>query len=823
MGVPYLAKYGESVIDHGYDIVAIRPGEKRPFGKDWETKKLGKKTLAAFIENDRGAFGVGIKTAKTPGVDIDCYDPSLVEHMVHFTFDMLGESLLRVGFAPKTLLVYRTGKPFPKTQSKVFLDDEGRQVKLEVLADGQQFVALHVHPDTEKPYRWRNKQHPGNFARADLPLIDQDDALAIVEEFERQARERGWPEKSVGQRMAARSGDYDYDDPFITDKAKVELPAEEIRKKLDKVPHPEEHDHWVNVGMALYHQFDGSDEGLVMWHEWSAQASNYDSDELDYRWTTFNVEGKKREPMTARYILKHAQEEEERLAGERLDEIKALLDQAQDFPAIRSLCSEIKREAFDVFARNMLAGMIQKRIDRINGTKMSIGAVRDLIRYENPENTATPSWMEPFVFLQSREAFYSTRNGTIIKVKAFDASFGRYMMTKKDRLEGKSAPEHSASHAALNRYEIPSVFDVRYMPNMEPIFELNGVTFVNSYNPESMPEMPERLNRHQRRMIDRFLAHMEHLFANERDRKLLLSWMAHIVQTGGRSNWAPVVQGAEGDGKTTIGVVLAAALGGAANCDTINGDALEEKYTAWSEGKLFVMMEEVRLHGENRYDVLNRMKTYVSNETVSVRRMQTDRYPVINTVNYMMFTNFKNALPINDEDSRYFPIFSRWQRREKVKAFQRENPNYYAELQEVMQEPGALRRFFMDYELHPEFDPKLRAPDSSAKREMVALNKHEHEDSFNDAIQDSNDPLISEALLDPQHAVDTIEGLFLGTGKGLHAWLSERGWAMLGRFKIDGRNRSLWSQDPERFGHGGPEKETSRLIRKYLAAGGDAI
>ena len=58
-------------------------------------------------------------------------------------------------------------------------------------------------------------------------------------------------------------------------------------------------------------------------------------------------------------------------------------------------------------------------------------------------------------------------------------------------------------------------------------------------------------------LIDRFLAHMEHLFANERDRKLLLSWMAHIVQTGGRSNWAPVIQGAEGDGKTTIGVALA--------------------------------------------------------------------------------------------------------------------------------------------------------------------------------------------------------------------------------------------------------------------------
>ncbi len=821
MGVAYLEKYGAAVLDNGYAICAIRPGEKRPYGRDWEAQKFGPKTLAGFVEKGRGDFGVGVKTARTPGVDIDCYDADLVEHMIRFTTELLGDTLERVGMAPKTLLVYRCKTPFPKTQSKVFLDDEQRAVKLEVLADGQQFVALHIHPDTGKPYRWKDKKHVGNTPRADLPVIDQDDALAIVEEFERMARERGWPEKKAGNNLAARSGNFDYDDPFITDKAKIELPAEEIRKKLDKVPDPDDHDHWFKVGMALYHQFDGSDEGLQMWHEWSAQAHNYDQDALDYRWSTFDVEGKKREPLTARYILKYAQEEEERLAGERLDELKDSLVATRDMPALNRLCQEIKKEAFDIVQREVLSGIVQKQIERITGTKMAITSVRTMTRYENPENTSTPTWLEQFVYLQARDEFYSTRTHFGMKVKAFDASYARFMMTKKDRLEGKSTPEHAASHAALNRYEVPTVADVRYMPGQPDIFELDGVSYVNRFDEDTFPDVPERLTKKQIKMVDRFLAHMEHLFLHERDRKLLLSWMAYIVQTNGRSNWCPIIQGAEGDGKTTIATVLSVALGGSHNCATINGDAMAEKYTSWAEGKLFLFIEEVRLHGENRFDVLNKLKPYITNPAVPIRRMNTDIYDVPNTVNYMMGTNFKNALPINDEDSRYFPVFSRWQSKKRLDAFKAANAAYYADLAELAEHGEALRRFFLDYELHEEFDPNRRAPPSAAKREMIALNRTDEDMAFDDALEDSADPLVCEALLDPQHAVETIDGLTIPYGRAGNSWLTERGWTQLGRFKIEGKKRTLWSQDPERFGH--EEKAISAAIRKFIAQGGDHI
>lgn len=829
MASAYLEKFGADVLANGYSICAIRPGAKRPYGKDWESQKFGPKTLAGFIEKGRGDFGVGIKTRRTPGVDIDCYDADLVEHMVAFTTELLGDTLQRVGMAPKTLLVYRTSSPFPKTQSKTFMDDEGRPVKLEVLADGQQFVALHIHPDTGKPYRWAGKKHVGNTPREELPEITQDDALALVEEFETQARARGWPEKKAGNRLEARSGQFDYDDPFITDKQKVELSAEEIRKKLDLVPDPDDHDHWFQVGMALYHQFDGSEQGLQMWHEWSAQAHNYDMEALDERWKTFNVEGKKREPLTARYILKYAKAEEERLAGEAIDEIKSDLDEAQGYPEIRNICEKIKKTAFDQFQRDMLAQMIQKQIKKVTGTSMAIGAVRALVRYENPENTATPSWMEPFVYVQHTETFYNQDNRQSLSTKAFDQSFGRYMMTKKDRLEGKSTPEHSASHAALNRYEIITVSNVMYVPGMDAVFEANGQRYVNGFHEDTLPETPERLNRQERRMVDRFLRHMEHLFAHDRDRKLLLSWMAYIIKTNGRSNWCPVLQGVEGDGKTTIATIMSIMLGGAANAITINGDSLAEKYTPWAENNLFCFIEEVRLHGADRYAVINKIKPYITNTTVPIRRMNTDIYDVLNTVNYMMATNSKDGIPLDENGTRYFPIFSRWQNKKRLDAWIEANPEYYAELAELVDYAGAFRRFFLDYELHEEFNPKKRAPVSHARAEMIALNKAPEDDLFDSALEESDNPMVCEALLCPAALSEMTEEIVIPYGRAGNTWLSEKGWAFLGRFKVDGAMRRLWSMEPERFkrpsdpnGAAG-DKLIAARIRKYIADGGDAI
>lgn len=822
----FLKKYAQIVFDNGYEPVFIRPGEKRPFGAKWEQKTHGPKTIAKAIEAGRGNFGVGIKTKLTPLVDIDCYDEALVEHMRQFAEELIGPTLERTGQAPKLGMLYRADKPFPKTQSAFFIDDEGRPVKLEVLGEGQQFVAFHIHPDTGKPYKWKDGITPATVAAEDVQIITHEDASELVAEFERQCRNRGWPEKSTVKRLESRSGDFDYDDPFITDKHKIEITAEELRAKLQMVPNPEDHETWFMVGMALYHQFDGSDDGLEMWHEWSAEADNYKQDDLDYRWTTFDVEGKKREPLTARFILKLAKAEEDRIATDEFDEIKEAIADCSSVQEVKKVCERVKRTAFDSLLRATIVGEVVTKLKQL-GTSMTKSAVGALTRYENPENHATPPWLESFVYVQMDETFYSPKTRQSLSKNGFDASYNRYMMTKKDRLEGRSSPEHTASHVALNRYLIPTVANRMYLPGEDEIFEIAGLKYVNSYSDISVPEVPERIGKKGRQAIERVLAHFEHLFKNDRDRKLLLSWLAHIVQTNKRVNWAPVIQGAEGDGKTFFYMLLGAVLG-ADNVKTIQGDALAEIYSSWAEGSQFVFVEEVRLHGKDRFSVINKVKPYITNAMAPIRRMKVDTYNVINTVNYMLTTNFKDGVPVSGGDSRYFPMFSRWQTKGAIAAFNKANPRYYDELHEALFEAGSLRRWLLDYELCAEFNPMKRAPISADREEMVYLNQSEEEEALLSALDASDNPLFCEALLDSGMMTDALlgQGATAPQTSAVKRLLVEAGFApviagKVTQVKVKGKARRLWSQDRDRWIKDGVIDTAA--IRRFVAEGGDPI
>lgn len=815
MALKYLKKYALQVIENGYDICFIRPGEKRPFGKDWEAVKHGPKRIAAAIEAGRGHFGVGIKTKHTVGVDIDCYDRDLVKYMVRVTQDLCGKTLQRVGLAPKTLLVYRTEEPFPKTQSKVFIDDEGRQVKLEVLADGQQFVAFHIHPDTDEPYKWLGDESVLDVPQHELEVIDRDDALELVAEFERQCRKRGWAEKSTVKRLTTGSGGREVQTAFIGDKSKVDLLPEQLLKKLHMVPNAEDYDTWFHVGMALYHQFDGAEEGLMMWHEWSAPAANYDMDALDAKWPTFDVEGKKREPITARFILKQAQAEEERLSGEELEEIQEDIRSADGHRMFGEVMDKIKHIAFPPMLRESLVVMLKDKIKSVTGTPMPVGMIRKQCAYENPEHRSTPAWLRDWTFIQQDESFYNSKTRQVMTTKAFDLSYGRFLLTKKDVLEGISTPEHSASHVAVHRYQIPAVANKMYVPWEDEFFEANKLAYVNSYSAATVPEeVPESLTASQKKICRRVEKHLEHLFDVDRDRKLLLSWLAYIVQTGTKINWSPVIQGVENDGKSFFGRMMAVVIGGE-NVNVINGEQLAEQYTSWAEGSQFCMVEEVRLHGADRYAVINKMKPYVANDMVTVRRMRTDSYKVINTVNYFLTTNHKDGVPVNENTSRYFPMFSRWQTKVALDAFNAANPNYYAKLHAALEHPGVLRRWLLDYDLHEEFSAVERARESHSLKEMRYLNQTEEEEGLAEILDESDDPEVSRELVNSLKLQEIMadRGVPVPYGQGWKRLMSERGFTHLGKIKVKGKSYTYWTQTPDRFIRDG--KVLTEAVREW--------
>ncbi|WP_288959840.1 PriCT-2 domain-containing protein [uncultured Sulfitobacter sp.] len=810
----YLKKYGPAVIKNGYQITPITPGSKRPTMDKWVSKPFGPKSLRAWVNRGQGNYGIGIKTAETPAVDIDCYDQDLVDEMRRFTFDLLGETLQRIGQPPKELLLYRAEEQFPKVQSKTYLDDEGRLVKCEILADGQQFVALHIHPDTKKPFRWLNQKGVHNTHADDLPTISETQAQAIADHFDSEVAERhGWKRKPTANSMGGNTRVDDDDDPFVEDALKIEISSEELREKLMLVPNAQDYDQWFFVGMSLYHQFDGEEEGLLLWHEWSVDAPNYDMDALDEKWPTFDIENKRRKPLTARYILKQAKKAERELQTTQYADAKLSLDMASSLDEVREAAEEIKHLAFDETLRETLAQTAKTALERVTKTKSTIGAARKLVRFENPDSTDTPKWMKPFVFTQIDESFYSTVTRLAITKTAFNSSFNRYMLTKRDRLEGKTTPEHNAADLALNRVQIPVVANKMYMPGEDQLFKVNGERYVNSYTDVGVPEMPDELTSADKRAIRIVEEHFTHMFSRERDREMLIDFFAYITQTLGRVNWCPVIQGAEGDGKTFVYTMMGCVLG-AENVNSIPGEALTEKNTAWAEGSLFTLIEEVRLHGQNRFDVINKVKPYITNATAPIRRMQTDWYEVINRTSYCMVTNYQDGVPMGDNDSRYYPMLSRYQTQKAIKQFKRENPFYYHDLFEAMtQHSGAIRHWLMNRELSREFDPLQRAPDSSYKAEVSFLTKSDDEEVFEEIMLEAAQADLTYDLLEQGELVEKLFEI-AGTapvGKMLKMFLTEQGFTYVGPVSIHGKRKVFWSQKPDTF-----KDEQGKPIRRRI-------
>ena len=117
--------------------------------------------------------GVGIVGGPVAGIDIDIAEmPSSPCELEQLARERLGDTpALRIGRAPKRLLVYRTAAPFKGI----------RRHPLEVLCLGQQFVAYAIHPDTGRPYEWPDESL-ADLDIGDLPTIDEAAARAFLDE-----------------------------------------------------------------------------------------------------------------------------------------------------------------------------------------------------------------------------------------------------------------------------------------------------------------------------------------------------------------------------------------------------------------------------------------------------------------------------------------------------------------------------------------------------------------------------------------------------------------------------------------------------------------
>ena len=279
---PFMRLHGLRMADAGYSIVPIAAGQKWPGEyqngrwwhlKGWEFLALTK-TPEALIENVWSNYpgcGVGIACgghSRVIGVDIDVLDAEIAGAIRRKVEEMLGETpLVRVGKAPKVLLVYRCTEKMSKLSYQ----------PIEVLADGQQFVAYGVHPDTGLPYTWP-VESPTETPLDSLPLVTPQQ----VEEAIKAAFEL-IPEELRARRLSAVSANAEKTTSHETAAATPEA----IREALQHIPNPDlPWDDWKRVLMATFASSNGDEGAYFEFLTWSRRSGKHSDEATRREWTS---------------------------------------------------------------------------------------------------------------------------------------------------------------------------------------------------------------------------------------------------------------------------------------------------------------------------------------------------------------------------------------------------------------------------------------------------------------------------------------------------------------------------------------------------------
>lgn len=838
----YWAELGETLRSNGYTVVPIHAPDsdkkgagKRPIGKDWESTVNTKDQIARWSKKFP-KNGIGILTAKTPAVDIDVYDREASDHMAAFLEEKFGELPCRVGRAPKSLYLFRTDEPFSKVKSGVWEDDFGEKHAVEILATGQQFVAYGIHPDTMKPYEWIGEESPlNNDANIDLVEINLDSAREIAAEFDRYAEEQGWERKKRpmnGAPASTKSDAFDDDDDWaqFADVRKWERSYEELRDLVMKYPNPENYESYITVLAALQISCHDQDEAKDIAESWARQADNFDESDFEYKWS----QGFRHESTTLvslGSIIKTVRDIEEEEAVAKVEDFQAGFSGASSVVEWEAWAKDFRKLRIFDLNRKVITDIARKAYKRLADSNLTPKEIKQFLGFEYGASDM-PSWLSDIVWVHSRKSFYNRFTGVLMDKGSFDAEFGRYL------------PE-SFSHMNANKFatdvcKIPVVDEMTYWPEKHgampgntwhdgegilgpDFFKKGNSLWLNTFSPDSIPREAAKLTGADDKAIDMIEELFDKLFHDGKDRKYVMDWLSWVVQNPTkRINYSLLIQGAQGTGKSTIGDIMRAVLG-FENVSVVSNSVANGRFSSWAEGDILKLFEEVYDKGD-RYGMLNRQKELITNDVLMVEGKGENARLVHNTSSKLMFTNFMNAVPLDDGQRRYLVISARASNKSEmsdVYGKPEERDRFFAKVHHAIKNHApAIRKWFLDHEISSDFNHKGHAPTDTHGFEMMrAASDDGVADYVEDVIRkDKTVNVCKNFIFSPamRTIFEDIEDMDTPKTSYLKHLLTDLGYVSVGLFSMEGVKGHLYIRKSLRRAFEGGGKFDSDWVRTEM-------
>jgi energy-coupling factor transporter ATP-binding protein EcfA2 len=292
--------------------------------------------------------------------------------------------------------------------------------------------------------------------------------------------------------------------------------------------------------------------------------------------------------------------------------------------------------------------------------------------------------------------------------------------------------------------------------------------------------------------------HFEWLLPNKKNQTLIKDWMAFTIRYPlKRINYAIFLQGAQGCGKSYLCNLLSTVLG-PSNVKSLSIDNIEKKYTDWAYKCKVAVIEEIKASGHNRWQLMDRLKPFITNDTVTIRGVYEKPFTNRNVMNIMGFSNFDDMVAIDDDDRRYCILKCFAQTKEQVATLPK---NYFKELNQILEDPTGCTQYFLNYKISDSFDNYGRAPRTQFTEMVEELSKSESQEFLEDHIEsDASDPLCNDRLISVRRAFELLNSEILTPSPiktprwAIPATLQSMKYTWFKRVSIKGERHSIWTK-----------------------------
>ena len=569
------------------------------------------------------------------------------------------------------------------------------------------------------------------------------------------------------------------DDDFTRD-LPLNMSDDDVKGLLFAYPaEPLAYDDWLKVGQALHHQYMGGDVGFDLWVAWSALSSKHDFSKMRKKYDSFGRWKGARVTMAS--VCWHVKQQ----GGVVASVFDNLRDEAKRIVSMSEYCEFKKRivamndsvlhsDMRAVIANDLALGVGKELGITKAEIKKAISEKAVNKKTQSDNVVALPDWLEDWIYVEKLCEFANTRLNYSIKREAFNAKYNR-----KDDVKHA---EMIASDYALNECDLLTVVDKMYWPSAAITFEYDNKLMLNSYVESGYKAAI--INDDNKHAIDLFLAHINNVLTCEREQRILIDWLAYVVQNAGkRINWAILLQGAQGTGKSYFAKVLEWVLG--TNAKSLDPSALGERFTGWAHGSVVNIVEEIRIKGDDKWRIMDRLKPFITNSMIQIEEKGRDHRTVPNFTNYLLLTNYKDALPITNDDRRFCVMYGRIQNESELFDYfgGRDAASDYFEMlfSESEKHAGALKTYLLNHKISEDFKPQGRAPDTESRQQMIQATISPEQCLVEDLINKHECGVINGRVLDVTWLAKQceIDGEVLPPTRTLGHILSDMGYQQI--------------------------------------------